>query len=156
MSVSDFRSQMYDEQADPPSFSQNREKEKLKLLSKSAKPTEDSSASKDSLDQEMTELENEVTSFLPESERAANSIAHAQKEARKPSAVLVSDSPNLSDVDDDEIKACILDDDEVTLKTKIWNEVNREYLLHLKGFTNVDFYCFTTDPVHREEKIGID
>lgn len=38
------------------------------------------------------------------------------------------DDGNLSDVDDEEIDAMILTEDEVTLKTKIWYHANKEYL----------------------------
>lgn len=47
------------------------------------------------------------------------------------------DPDNLSDVDDPEIEAMILGEEEVALRTELWTELNKEYLEQQEGMETV-------------------
>jgi hypothetical protein len=53
---------------------------------------------------------------------------------------VLDESDNLSDVDDDEIEAAILNADEVEIRTQLWTELNREYLEQQEGVRAIRSY----------------
>ncbi|KAK6509845.1 transcription factor TFIIIB subunit brf1 [Arthrobotrys musiformis] len=78
-------------------------------------------------------LEAEILALInnPETQTAVEDIRRErlrQQALLPPSAVSV-DPDNLEDVDDDEIESVMMTPEEVALKTKIWYEYNREYIL---------------------------
>ena len=52
---------------------------------------------------------------------------------------------NLSDVDDDEIQMLILTEEESEVKSKLWHEMNKEYLEEQEGWCSYpfceDYFC---------------
>ncbi|EWC47255.1 transcription factor IIIB subunit [Drechslerella stenobrocha 248] len=78
-------------------------------------------------------LEAEILALInnPETQTAVEDIRRERlrQQALLPESSVSADPENLEDVDDDEIESIMMNPDEVALKTKIWYEYNREYLL---------------------------
>ncbi|EPS44373.1 hypothetical protein H072_1640 [Dactylellina haptotyla CBS 200.50] len=78
-------------------------------------------------------LEAEILALInnPETQTAVEDIRRERlrQQALLPRSTVSIDPENLEDVDDDEIESIMMNPEEVALKTKIWYEYNREYLL---------------------------
>ncbi|KAF3939044.1 hypothetical protein ABW19_dt0207590 [Dactylella cylindrospora] len=78
-------------------------------------------------------LEAEILALInnPETQAAVEDIRRERlrQQALLPPSTVSTDPENLEDVDDDEIESIMMTPDEVAMKTKIWYEYNREYLL---------------------------
>ncbi|KAK6337780.1 transcription factor TFIIIB subunit brf1 [Orbilia brochopaga] len=78
-------------------------------------------------------LEAEILALInnPETQSAVEDIRRERlrQQALLPPSAVSADPENLEDVDDDEIESIMMTPEEVALKTKIWYEYNREYLL---------------------------
>ncbi|KAK6531677.1 transcription factor TFIIIB subunit brf1 [Orbilia ellipsospora] len=78
-------------------------------------------------------LEAEILALInnPETQTAVEDIRRERlrQQALIPPSTISADPENLEDVDDDEIESIMMNPEEVALKTKIWYEYNREYLL---------------------------
>ncbi|KAF3923203.1 hypothetical protein ABW20_dc0109915 [Dactylellina cionopaga] len=78
-------------------------------------------------------LEAEILALInnPETQTAVEDIRRERlrQQALLPPSTVSADPENLEDVDDDEIESIMMNPEEVALKTKIWYEYNREYLL---------------------------
>ncbi|KAK6517127.1 transcription factor TFIIIB subunit brf1 [Arthrobotrys conoides] len=78
-------------------------------------------------------LEAEILALInnPETQTAVEDIRRERlrQQALLPPSTVSADPDNLEDVDDDEIESVMMSPEEVALKTKIWYEYNREYLL---------------------------
>ncbi|KAF3913462.1 hypothetical protein AA313_de0203835 [Arthrobotrys entomopaga] len=78
-------------------------------------------------------LEAEILALInnPETQIAVEDIRRERlrQQALIPPSTISADPENLEDVDDDEIESIMMNPEEVALKTKIWYEYNREYLL---------------------------
>lgn len=81
-----------------------------------------------SLDAALTE---EVSSFLETAKGAQLSEALDSAEAQRVAGV--ADDEALQGLDEEELDAFILSEDEVKLKERVWVEMNREYLENLAG-----------------------
>lgn len=85
------------------------------------------------LEKDAREIADEMESWLNdesviEAAKAIEKEAHADGDDEKEDEELEEDEGHLSDVDCDEIDAMILTPDEVTLKTKVWYNANKDYL----------------------------
>jgi transcription factor IIIB 90 kDa subunit len=104
------------------------------------------SAKDESLSAEDDELNDEINDLMKDEaflKAAENFSTHSQTIKRIPYHAAISNlyiflpesedfkepfEADLADVDDDEIEAMLLNDDEVEIKTKVWYEFNKEYL----------------------------
>ncbi|ORX95439.1 BRF1-domain-containing protein [Basidiobolus meristosporus CBS 931.73] len=144
LSVSDFQNLWLEEACDPPAFKRARKKhkdvtdedeetekekeQKLKIESQSTQ-TKEEKASQDSSETEENEEENLAAEM--------NEYLHGEQLLGLAKDMNVKDIDeeveNWSDIDDDEIRNVILDDEEVKVKTEVWTENNKEYLEQLEA-----------------------
>ena len=87
-----------------------------------------------SLDEALTQ---EVSSFLETAQGAQLSGALDDAEAQRAQAM--EDNEALLGLDEDELDAFILTEEEVKMKERVWVEMNREYLENLAGMFVVSF-----------------
>lgn len=89
-----------------------------------------------------TVLTEEVTTFLNTSQGTQLSTALNDAESRRLAQIEPVD--DLLGLDEEELDRCILSEDEVKVKERIWVEMNREYLEALAGMSFCRLQCWFT------------
>ncbi|KAK9456581.1 Brf1-like TBP-binding domain-containing protein [Dipodascopsis uninucleata] len=126
LTVQDFRGTNIESEADPPSFTKHRNREVAELREREAKLR--------LADAAVNEAERVVAHDLDETlmDRSFQKISDIITEGsndQSSSKIFSEDSENLSDVDDDEIQSFMLNEQEVEIKSQVWEQINREYLI---------------------------
>ncbi|KAI9492772.1 cyclin-like protein [Zychaea mexicana] len=145
LSVRDFRNMWLETEADPPAFLKARkEQEGVKKRTEGGSDNEESEKEEeeveakkdeeDGSDAESVQSLRRKPTVVAASPAAMSVISHddmstTEKAAREKA----QENENLSDVDDEEIEAMILNPMEVKIKTRIWYDANKDYLEEMKA-----------------------
>ncbi|KAK9370723.1 Brf1-like TBP-binding domain-containing protein [Lipomyces kononenkoae] len=147
LTVQDFRGTNIESEADPPSFTKHRKRELAELREREAKlqaadadaeigedENDDDDEDDDTEEEEVeVEREKEVAHDLDATLKDQNfqKLSELMKEDSTDSVSIrvFDDNPeHLSDVDDDEIQSFMLSEKEVEIKSKVWMDLNQDYL----------------------------
>ncbi|KAJ2388620.1 transcription factor TFIIIB subunit brf1, partial [Coemansia sp. RSA 2559] len=158
LSVADFRGLWLEQSADPPAFTNGRIKARKAILAQQQAHNEKtrlhnmrsaSGNAQDSLRRHVDELEAEITEAMSETaesidENAFNEVVEQafqdeintylhQESLRFISGSLATqnfdpDVSKWSDLDDDEVQNIMLNEEEVRVKSEIWDRENKEYV----------------------------
>ncbi|KII94747.1 hypothetical protein PLICRDRAFT_97432, partial [Plicaturopsis crispa FD-325 SS-3] len=155
LTLADFRNVWLEDEMDPPAFTQGKEREeeggkktKTKTGQKkkrkrkrgedseddedSSSPPPDTTADENTLIEEVDNvLTDEVSTFLHNPQGAMLAGALDEAEQRRLAHIEVGDE--LLGLDEDELDAFLLTEDEVKIKERVWVELNKEYLEALAG-----------------------
>ncbi|KAK9451237.1 Brf1-like TBP-binding domain-containing protein [Limtongia smithiae] len=134
LTVQDFRGTNIESEADPPSFTRHRkremaeqrERERLRELREKGVTDEDEDEARDE-----DELEKEVADDLDATlhdRQFQQMLEEDSGDSTAVARVFDSDPERLSDVDDDEIQSFMLTEEEVEVKSQIWEKLNEEYI----------------------------
>ncbi|KAK9719514.1 transcription factor TFIIIB subunit brf1, variant 2 [Basidiobolus ranarum] len=151
LSVSDFQNLWLEEACDPPAFKRARKKhkdvtegdeendeqdqdQKVKPEIQKAQTIEEGTMKEEKSSQNSSEAEETDEENLA---AEMNEYLHGEQLLELAKDMNVKDIDeeveNWSDIDDDEIRNVILDDEEVKVKTEVWTENNKEYLEQLEA-----------------------
>ncbi|KAJ8101811.1 Brf1-like TBP-binding domain-containing protein [Lipomyces tetrasporus] len=131
LTVQDFRGTNIESEADPPSFTKHRKRElaeqreheaKLEAADADAHIGDDNEEAEKEVAQDLdATLKDQSFQKLSELIRADSTSAASKRD-------FDDDPEHLSDVDDDEIQSFMLSEKEVEVKSKLWMDLNQDYL----------------------------
>ncbi|KAK9375489.1 Brf1-like TBP-binding domain-containing protein [Lipomyces chichibuensis] len=139
LTVQDFRGTNIESEADPPSFTKHRKRELAEMREREAKlQAADADADADADAEADTEVgddeaEKEVAQDLDatlkdQSFQKLSELIKADNTSSVSNRVFDDNPEHLSDVDDDEIQSFMLSEKEVEIKSKVWMDLNEDYL----------------------------
>ncbi|KAK9493924.1 Brf1-like TBP-binding domain-containing protein [Lipomyces doorenjongii] len=133
LTVQDFRGTNIESEADPPSFTKHRKRELAELREREAKlQAADADADHDAEvgdDEAEKEVAQDLDATLKDqSFQKISELIRADNTSSASSRVFDDNPEHLSDVDDDEIQSFMLSEKEVEIKSKVWMDLNEDYL----------------------------
>ncbi|KAK9328684.1 Brf1-like TBP-binding domain-containing protein [Lipomyces starkeyi] len=133
LTVQDFRGTNIESEADPPSFTKHRKRELAELREREAKlQAADADAEADaevSDDEAEKEVAQDLDATLKDqSFQKLSELIKADNTSSASNRVFNDNPEHLSDVDDDEIQSFMLSEKEVEIKSKVWMDLNEDYL----------------------------
>ncbi|KAK9484400.1 Brf1-like TBP-binding domain-containing protein [Lipomyces starkeyi] len=133
LTVQDFRGTNIESEADPPSFTKHRKRELAELREREAKlQAADADAEADAEvgdDEAEKEVAQDLDATLKDqSFQKLSELIKADNTSSASNRVFNDNPEHLSDVDDDEIQSFMLSEKEVEIKSKVWMDLNEDYL----------------------------
>ncbi|KAK9361304.1 Brf1-like TBP-binding domain-containing protein [Lipomyces starkeyi] len=133
LTVQDFRGTNIESEADPPSFTKHRKRELAELREREAKlQAADADAEADAEvgdDEAEKEVAQDLDATLKDqSFQKLSELIKADNTSSASNRVFNDNPEHLSDVDDDEIQSFMLSEREVEIKSKVWMDLNEDYL----------------------------
>ncbi|KAK9344509.1 Brf1-like TBP-binding domain-containing protein [Lipomyces starkeyi] len=133
LTVQDFRGTNIESEADPPSFTKHRRRELAELREREAKlQAADADAEADAEvgdDEAEKEVAQDLDATLKDqSFQKLSELINADNTSSASNRVFNDNPEHLSDVDDDEIQSFMLSEKEVEIKSKVWMDLNEDYL----------------------------
>ncbi|KAK9239195.1 Brf1-like TBP-binding domain-containing protein [Lipomyces kononenkoae] len=134
LTVQDFRGTNIESEADPPSFTKHRKRELAELREREAKLQAADADAEIGEEEAEKEVAHDLDATLKDQNfQKLSELMKDDSISSVSSRVFDDDNPeHLSDVDDDEIQSFMLSEKEVEIKSKVWMDLNQDYLKELE------------------------